>query len=81
MEATSQIDVTFDFRSDTPGYPARDPDAYSPTLRAYHKLLWSKRLPNGEMLLLDDTTQHYLYHRSGLGEFVLTSDTVIPCFT
>jgi uncharacterized protein DUF6994 len=34
------IDVTFDFRSDTPR--GRDPDARSPTLRSYHQLLWSK---------------------------------------
>lgn len=39
------IDITFDFRSDARG---RDPDAYSPTLNAYHKILWSKELPNGE---------------------------------
>src|SRR5215213_7730828 len=39
------IDITFDFRSDTP--PGRDPDALSPTLRTYHQLLWSKPLPSG----------------------------------
>ena len=41
------IDITFDFRSDAKG---RDPDAYSPTLNAYHKILWSKELPNGEKM-------------------------------
>jgi integrase len=39
------IDTTFDFRSDTP--PGLDPDTYSPTLRRYHRLLWSKPLPSG----------------------------------
>ena len=39
------IDTSFDFRTDTP--VGQDPDAYSPTLRQYHKLLWSKALPSG----------------------------------
>ncbi len=73
------IDVTFDFRSDTP--PGQDPDARSPTLRAYHKMLWSKALPNGFVLNLDDCRRSaYLHHRSELGEYVLTSDSVIPSF-
>jgi len=71
---TDPIDITFDFRSDTP--EGGDPDACSPTLRAYHKLLWSKPLPNGVMFTLDDTTPGaYLHHRSDLGEFFLSSDT------
>lgn len=45
MSKRSQIDLTFDFRSDTP--PGKDPDALSPTLRRYRKLLWSKLLPGG----------------------------------
>jgi hypothetical protein len=40
------IDIAFDFRSDAGG---KDPDVYSPTLRAYHKLLWSKSLPSGHL--------------------------------
>ena len=40
------IDTSFDFRIDSAG---RDPDKYSPTLRRYHRLLWSKPLPSGEM--------------------------------
>ena len=74
------IDTTFDFRSDTP--PGRDPDALSPTLRRYHKLLWSRSLPSGEPFELDDATPGvYLHHRSRLGEFFLSSDSVIPTFT
>ena len=42
------IDVTFDFRSDTP--KGKDPDKYSPTLKTYHQLLWSKALPNGDVM-------------------------------
>lgn len=80
MDMHERIDVTFDFRSDTKGYPKRDPDVYSPTLRRYHKRLWSKRLPIGALFNLDDSTSHYLLHQSELGKFALASDTVIPTF-
>ena len=74
------IDITFDFRSDTP--PGKDPDALSPTLRRYHQLLWSKPLPSGAPFELDVTTPGtYLHHRSELGEFGLSSDAVIPSFS
>ena len=43
----TDIDITFDFRRDTP--EGKDPDTYSKTLRRYHQLLWSKRLPGGEL--------------------------------
>lgn len=69
------IDTTFDFTSDTPHYwdnfwqncdglgcGSADPDTKSPTLRKYHKILWSKSLPNGEFLELKEgkTTNEYL---------------------
>jgi hypothetical protein len=76
---SADIDITFDFRRDTPD--GQDPDKYSKTLRRYHKLLWSKRLPRGEFFGLDDTTPGcYLHHKSTVGEFCLASDTVIPTF-
>ena len=79
MVNSRQIDIAFDFRSDTP--QGKDPDALSPTLRRYHKLLWSKPLPSGVVFELVDTTPGvYLHHRSQLGEFWLASDTVIPTF-
>ena len=72
---TFKIDGTFDFRADTA--PNKDPDQHSATLRKYHKLLWSKPLPNGQVLnLSDDVSGKYLYHKSGLGEFILTSDAI-----
>lgn len=81
MDTREQLDVTFDFRSDTPGYPKSDPDLLSPTLRKYHRLLWSKPLPNGAVFqLLDTTPSVYLHHSSHLGEFWLASDSVIPTF-
>jgi hypothetical protein len=75
----TDIDITFDFRLDTP--EDKDPDRYSKTLRRYHKWLWSKRLPGGDVFELNDTTPgSYLHHRSALGEFSLSSDAVIPTF-
>ena len=71
----SAIDIGFDFTSDTPDYwngfwdyrdglggSDKDPDSLSPTLREYHRLLWSKELPNGQVMeLSDDTSQPYGY--------------------
>ena len=45
------IDINFDVYSDTP--LGKDPDSYSPTLRNYHKILWSKSLPNKQKFNLD----------------------------
>src|SRR5215218_1960094 len=79
MHLHMKIDITFDFRTDT--QPEKDPDAFSLTLRRYHKLLWSKPLPGGAFLKLDDTRRNaYLYHQSEVGEFFLSSDSMIPSF-
>lgn len=74
----NHIDINFDVRSDSGG---KDPDYASKTLRNYHKLLWSKNLPNGCYFELDDTVVNaYLYHKSELGEFYLASDSVIHTY-
>ena len=63
------IDVTFDFTSDTPnywdgfwnnelGYSKREPDSKSPMLRKYHQILWSRELPCGEKMELTDGKSH-----------------------
>jgi hypothetical protein len=83
VDSGRHIDISFDFRSELPqGKDSdQDPDALSPTLRRYHKLLWSKTLPSGMVFALADTTPGvYLHHRSQLGEFRLASDSVIPTF-
>jgi len=75
------IDTSFDF-TDAPS--GTDPDKHSPTLRQYHKLLWSKRLPSGRCFSLSDVRlggSLCLHHRSELGEFFLTSDGIIHTFT
>jgi len=68
------IDTTFNFYSDAKG---GDPDSTSPTLRKYHKILWSKPLPNGKNFDLSDNKEGaYLYHKSEMGEFFLGSDAI-----
>lgn len=44
------IDIRFDMRTDSNG---KDPDSASMTMKAYHQLLWSKQLPNGQMMQLE----------------------------
>lgn len=84
------IDVTFDFTSDSKGYwdgffdrdpitgmGASDPDVASPTLKEYHRLLWSKKLPNGEMMvLISRKAPYYLTWK----DFCFGSDTIIVGF-
>jgi hypothetical protein len=77
MSAT--IDIGFDFRRDSRG---RDPDSYSPTLRHYHQFLWNKPLPSGAVFNLSTNIPGiYLHHNSELGEFRLSSDSVMATFT
>ena len=67
------IDTSFNMYSDANG----DPDATSPTLRRYHKILWSKPLPCGDLFnLRDDAGGYYLLHRTLLGDFSLGSDAI-----
>lgn len=69
-----KVDITFKVFTDARG---GDPDSTSPTLRSYHKFLWSKQLPNGQTLELDNQKSgSYLYHKSELGEFNLGSDAI-----
>lgn len=78
MSDDSAIDPNFDSRDDAGD---GDPDAKSKTLRRYHRLLWSKPLPNGDPFDLVDTRKNcYLFHESKRGRFVLASDTVVPTF-
>jgi hypothetical protein len=68
------IDTTFNMYSDAND---GDPDATSPTLRRYHKLLWRKLLPSGELFdLRDDRRGYYLFYSSPSGDFSLGSDAI-----
>ena len=72
------IDPTFDFSSDSGG---RDPDSYSPTLKSYHKFLWSKELPNGNKFVLNegDSKRYLVFHGATEDQF-LSSDAIANSF-
>lgn len=76
MGALSEIDVDYNFFTDTP--EGKDPDSHSPTLRRYHQLLWSKPLPDGRPFELHAgrTRSPYLVYESDGTRFVLGSDTI-----
>jgi len=72
-EQTLSIDTTFNFYSDSGG---KDPDSHSPTLKKYHKLLWTKPLPNGKVFSLSDTESNsYLTYISAQEKISLSSDS------
>lgn len=68
-----KIDINFNFISDSNG---KDPDSHSPTLKRYHKLLWSKELPNGSYFDLIENKGSYLDYNSEQGEVKLGSDAI-----
>jgi len=77
------FDPAFDFASDTP--VGKDPDEYSPTLRRYHRLLWSKPLPSGGFFSLDlpvPASSGYLIHaRAGVDDLYLGSDAITNSYS
>lgn len=73
------IDTSFDFRTDANG---KDPDSYSPTLKNYHKLLWSKPLPSGELFKLYDASNgRYLRFNGSLKQHFLSSDSITNSYS
>lgn len=83
------IDITFDFTTDTPKYwdnfwddkilggGGADPDAASKTLQTYHQFLWSKPLPNGEYIdLTSGKGSNYLTWKN----FRFGSDSILASF-
>lgn len=73
-----KIDINYNFQAET---EPLDADRYSSTLQEYHRILWSKPLPNGKMFTLSKIEKNRLYHKSNLGEFFLSSDRAIPTFS
>lgn len=67
------INISYNFFTDAKG---GDPDSTSPTLRMYHKILWSKPLSNNKKIELLEKDNTYLYHKSELGEFFFGSDAI-----
>ncbi len=75
----NQIDITYDMRTDANG---KDPDKYSATLRKYHRILWSKTLPNGKELFLDESIDPLNLDAIIDGKhFYLSSDTITNTFS
>lgn len=73
------VDTNFSSLSDTPKKPNgnyKDPDRHSKTLRDFHMKLWSKKLPNGELFDLTKYSQNRMRHKSDLGEFIVSSDSI-----
>lgn len=66
------IDTTFDFRSDSYG---KDPDCGSKTLQEYHRILWSRQLPNGQKMELEANSNYLTWNGMTFG-----SDSVIVSF-
>lgn len=64
-------------RNDGLGAGYSDPDSSSPTLQEYHRILWSKVLPNGEVMELEKGTgSRYLTWK----DFRFGSDSIIVSF-
>lgn len=68
------IDIALDLSFDAMG---KDPDIYSPTLKAYHQILWSKQLPiGGKLELMSDTPNTYLSAQVAGVIYNLSSDSI-----
>ena len=69
------VDVSKTFLSDTP--EGKDPDKASKLCQTYHKLLWSRQLPNGEFMNLEyGKSGSYLVWKN----FDFGSDSIIASF-
>lgn len=68
------VDTAFDFLTETP--PGKDADAVSPTLKRYHRLLWSKPLPSGPVFDLEDRSSAYLVYESDVLTTYPASDAI-----
>ena len=74
----TKIDTEYDFLEDY--LNDIDPDGQNKILCHWHKLLWEKQLPyNKGFFTLEEKRKNYnyLYHKSKLGEYYLTSDAII----
>ena len=74
------IDTTLNFQSKMA--PNKDADKYSGVLQDYHKLLWSKKLPNGEVFKLQKlNTDCLLLYENQQDSISLSSDRAVATFT
>jgi hypothetical protein len=80
IKTIKEIDINFDFSTETGGEQP-DIERDSTTLRKYHKLLWIKKLPNGEVPILSETDNNGLIIKTDTCELILSSDTMINTYT
>ncbi len=75
------IDTNYKFYNDT--LPGKDIDTYSKTLCQYHRLLWSKPLPDGTTfdLTTSKSAPYFLNHFSEKGDQRFTSDSIVHTFS
>jgi hypothetical protein len=91
MMTKKEININFDFTSDTPRYwdnfwqnnyglgaGTTDPDSESKTLQEYHRIIYSKKLPNGKQLELQKGIDSY--HYLTWENFRFGSDSIIASF-
>lgn len=81
MGEPEEFDDDYNFFDDTPA--GKDPDSHSPTLRRYHRLLWSKPLPDGQPFELQArrALSPYLVYEADGTSFVLGSDAITSSYT
>ncbi len=70
------IDVNYDFRIDTP--TDKDPDSDCPMMKAYHRLIYSKPLPDGREFKLKSHSSSYYYLT--WNDMRFGSDSIIASF-
>lgn len=89
----SIIDINLNFADDTENYWDNfwenkagygssniDPDAKNKNLQKYHKILWSKQLPNGEYMDLESCQDSYGSNILRWKDFIFSSDSLINGF-
>lgn len=81
MGEPEEFDDDYNFFDDAPA--GKDPDSRSPTLRRYHRLLWSKPLPDGRPFELHAgrALAPYLVYEADDTSFVLGSDAITSSYT
>jgi len=74
------IDISYDFRNDLKD-PALDADKYSAILRNYHKILWSKTLPDGNRFNFSNIKSNKLYCKIDDIDYYFSSDSMIHTYS
>jgi len=61
----------------------RDPDTFCHLLHRYHRFLWRKKLPNGEVFELIESSSppYYFHHSCKEGNYKISSDAIIHTYS